>query len=168
MVIICITTSIIYTFNAHNKYSIPQAYHLNYDAIIRNHEHYLRYGIHHSKCYLQRYFETCPIVSNITTNCPKAHCKYLRKTQKIFTNKSPWQHMHTTQPMWASPSKKHQQEAKDWEWTTNPCSSLTKKQLESPTRELSLWRWTRGCSISFLPPSTWREQCPRVLISAKV
>ena len=68
MVIICITTSIIYTFNTHGKYSNPQAHHLNYDAIVRNHEHYLQYGAHHSKCYLQRYFETCPIVSNITTN----------------------------------------------------------------------------------------------------
>ena len=28
--------------------------------------------IHHSKYYLQRHFETCPIVSNITTICPKA------------------------------------------------------------------------------------------------
>ena len=34
-------------------------------------KHYLQYEIHHSKYYLQRYFETCPIVSNITTNCPK-------------------------------------------------------------------------------------------------
>ena len=39
-----------------------------YDAIIRNHGHYLQYGIHYSECYLQRHFETCPIVSNITTN----------------------------------------------------------------------------------------------------
>ena len=37
----------------------------------------MKYEIHHSKYYLQRYFETCPIVSNITTNCLKAHCKYL-------------------------------------------------------------------------------------------
>ena len=29
MVIICITTSIIYTFNTHGKYSNPQAHHLN-------------------------------------------------------------------------------------------------------------------------------------------
>ena len=28
--------------------------------------------IHHSKYYLQRHFETCPIVSNITTICPRA------------------------------------------------------------------------------------------------
>ena len=31
-------------------------------------KHYLQYEIHHSKYYLQRYFETCPIASNITTN----------------------------------------------------------------------------------------------------
>ena len=33
---------------------------------------YLQYEIHHSKYYLQRYFETCPIVSNITTICLRA------------------------------------------------------------------------------------------------
>ena len=32
---------------------------------------YLQYEIHHSKYYLQRYFETYPIVSNIITNCPR-------------------------------------------------------------------------------------------------
>ena len=35
-------------------------------------KHSLQYEIHHSKYHLQRYFETCPIVSNITTNCPRA------------------------------------------------------------------------------------------------
>ena len=35
-------------------------------------KHYLQYEIHHSKYYLQRYFETCLIFSNITTNCPRA------------------------------------------------------------------------------------------------
>ena len=97
MVIICITTSIIYTFNTHSKYSIPQAYHLNYDAIIRNHEHYLQYGIHHSKCYLQKYFETYPIISNITNNCLKAHCKYLWKTQKylLIKDHEEWKPMAT-------------------------------------------------------------------------
>ena len=35
-------------------------------------KHYLQYEIHYSKYYLQRYFETYPIVSNITTNCPRA------------------------------------------------------------------------------------------------
>ena len=40
MDIIYIVTSIIYTFNTHGKHSNPQAHHLSYDAIIRNHEHY--------------------------------------------------------------------------------------------------------------------------------
>ena len=40
MDIICITTSIIYAFDTHGKHSNPQAHHLSYDAIIRNHEHY--------------------------------------------------------------------------------------------------------------------------------
>ena len=35
-------------------------------------KHYLQYEIYHSKYYLQRYFETYPIVSNITTNFPRA------------------------------------------------------------------------------------------------
>ena len=40
MDIICIATSIIYIFDTHGKHSNPQDYHLSYDAIIRNHEHY--------------------------------------------------------------------------------------------------------------------------------
>ena len=90
MVIIYITTSIIYIyiyiyiFKAHGKYSIPQAYHLNYDVIIRNHEHYLWYGIQHSKCYLQRHFETYAIISNVTTHCPKAHYKCLWKPKYLL------------------------------------------------------------------------------------
>ena len=40
MDIICIATSIVYAFNTHGKHSNPQAYHLSYDSIIRNHEHY--------------------------------------------------------------------------------------------------------------------------------
>ena len=84
MYIICIATSIIYTFNTHGKYSNPQDHHLSYDAIIRNHKRYLQHKIYQSKYYLQKYFETCPIISNITTNCPKAHCKYLWKTQKYL------------------------------------------------------------------------------------
>ena len=55
-----------------------------------------------------------------------------------------------------------------WKWATSPCSSLTKKQQETPTREPSLWGWTRGCPIIFLPSSTWREQCLRAVISAQV
>ena len=34
-------------------------------------KHYLQYEIHHSKYYLQMYFETCPTVSSITTICPR-------------------------------------------------------------------------------------------------
>ena len=112
MDIICIVTSIIYTFNIHGKHSNPQDHHLSYDAIIKNHEHYLQHRIHQSKYYLQKYFETCPIVSKITTNCPKAHCKYLWKTQKIFTNKSPWG-MKTHGNMCTQPSPCEQAQAKN-------------------------------------------------------
>ena len=62
--------------------------------------------------------------------------------------------------------KKSQQEA--WKWATSPCSSLTKETTRAPTRGASLWGWTRGYPISFLPPSNWREQCLRAVISAKV
>ena len=41
-------------------------------SLLETMKHYLQYEIHHSIYYLQRYFETCPIVSNITTNCPRA------------------------------------------------------------------------------------------------
>ena len=40
MDIICIATSIIYAFDTYGKHSNPQAHHLSYDAIIRNHGHY--------------------------------------------------------------------------------------------------------------------------------
>ena len=52
--------------------------------IIRNQEHYLWYGIQHSKCYLQRHFETYPIISNVTTHCPKAHYKCLWKPKYLL------------------------------------------------------------------------------------
>ena len=112
--IICIATSIIYAFDTHGKHSNPQAHHLSYDVIIRNHEHYCRMEFIKENSIYKSIFETCPIVSNITTNCSKAHCKYLWKTQKYLLiksmrNENPWQHVHTTQPMWASPSKKHKQ-----------------------------------------------------------
>ena len=112
MEVICIATSIIYNFNTHGKHSNPQDHHISHDAIIRNHEHYLQHRILQSKYYLQKYFETCPIVSNITTNCLKAHCKYLWKTQKIFTNKSPWG-MKTHGNMCTQPSPWEQAQAKN-------------------------------------------------------
>ena len=40
MDIICIATFIIYAFDTHHKHLNPQAHHLSYNAIIRNHEHY--------------------------------------------------------------------------------------------------------------------------------
>ena len=36
---------------------------------------------------LQKHFEACPIVSNITTNCLKTHCKYLWKNPKYSLTK---------------------------------------------------------------------------------
>ena len=120
-----ITIPIIFIFKAHGNYSIPQAHHLNYDVIIKNHKHYLWYGVHHfqnSKCCLQRHFETYLIILNITTHCPKTHYKYLWKP-KIFTNnKSSWGmkthgnmccwcpfcRMNTTQPKGTSPHEQAQ------------------------------------------------------------
>ena len=63
MVIICITTSIILTFNTHGKYSISQAYHLNYDAII-NIIYDMEFII--VDVTYKGILETCPISSNIT------------------------------------------------------------------------------------------------------
>ena len=40
MDIICIATSIIYTFDTHGKHPNSQDHYLSYDAIVRNHEHY--------------------------------------------------------------------------------------------------------------------------------
>ena len=76
MDIICIATSVIYAFDTHGKHSNPQDHHLS-DAIIRNHEHYCNMEFIKVNIIDKKYFETCPIVSNITTNCPKAHYKYL-------------------------------------------------------------------------------------------
>ena len=44
-----------HNINTHGKNSNPQAHHLNYDAIIRNHGHCSQYRIHRSEGYLQRY-----------------------------------------------------------------------------------------------------------------
>ena len=131
MYIICIATSIIYTFNTHGKHSNPQDHHLSYDAIIRNHEHYLQHRIHQSKYCLQKYFETCPIISNITTNCQKAHCKYLWNTQKYLLIKvhEEWKSMATCAHNLAHVSKPKQKTpvGGKGEWVNSSCSFLTKK-----------------------------------------
>ena len=159
MDIICIVTSIIYAFDTHGKHSNSQAHHLSYDAIIRNHEHYCNMefikenNIYKSILKLVLLFQTLQLIAqkSIASIYGKPK-KYL--LIKSIRNESPWQHVHTIQPIWASPSKKHKQ--------------LTKRQLETHTKESSLWEWTKGCPINFLPPSTWREQCPRAVISAEV
>ena len=75
-----------------------------------------------SKCYLQRHFETYPIISNITTHCLKTHYKYLRKPKIFANNKSPWGmkthgnmycwcpfcRMNTAQPKGTSPHEQAQ------------------------------------------------------------
>ena len=155
--------------------------------IIRNQEHYLWYGIQHSKCYLQRHFETYPIISNVTTHCPKAHYKCLWKPKYLliikvhegwkpmatcvvnvhfvgWTQPSPMGPAHMSKPSPKNPNKKQRIE------NGQPAliHSWPKVQMKASTREPSLWGWTRGCPISFLSPSTWREQCPEVVISAEV
>ena len=71
MDIICIAISIIYAFDTHGKHSNPQDHYLSYNAIIRNYEHYCNME------FIKVNIIYKSIVSNITTNCPKAHCKYL-------------------------------------------------------------------------------------------
>ena len=78
MDIICIASIIIYAFDTPSKHSSPQDHHLSYDAIIRNHEHYCNME------FIKVNIIYKSIVSNITTNFPKAHCKYLWKTQKYL------------------------------------------------------------------------------------
>ena len=90
MDIICITTSVIYTFNTHGKYSNLRTHHLRYDAIIRNHEHYLQNGIHHSKCYLRKWYNCLlnPISANLGfefEDCAN-HCKFPRMMDHTHTN----------------------------------------------------------------------------------
>ena len=144
--------------------------------IIRNQEHYLWYGIQHSKCYLQRHFETYPIISNVTTHCPKAHYKCLWKPKYLLIIKvdEGWKPMATcvvnvhfvgwTQPSpmgpahMSKPSPKNLNKKQRIE-NGQPAlvHSWPKVQMKASTREPSLWGWTRGCPISFLSPSTWRE-----------
>ena len=70
--------------------------------------------------------------------------------QKSMRNENPWptsavhlvgctqtcpkEPAHVSKPK----SKGPQQEVEDWEWATSLCSSLTKEQLETPTREPNL------------------------------
>ena len=75
-----------------------------------------------SKCYLQRHFETYPIISNITTHCLNTHYKYLWKSKIFANNKSPWGmkthdnkycwcpfcRMNTTQPKGTNPHEQAQ------------------------------------------------------------
>ena len=156
MCIICIATSIIYTFNTHGKHLNPLDHHLSYDTIIKNHEHYLQHKIHQSKYYLQKYFETCPIVLNITTNCPKAHCKYLWKTQKYLLIKvhEEWKPMAICAHNPAHESKPKQKTPARGKGEHPLFIPNQKEQLGTYTREPSLWKWTKGCPINFLSAST--------------
>ena len=70
VVTICATTSTLMV-----SIQIHKAQRLYYDVVIRNHEHY--YNVEFMMNDLQKHFEACPIVSNITNNCLKAHYKYL-------------------------------------------------------------------------------------------
>ena len=100
---------------------------------------------------LQKHFEACPIVSNITTNCPKAHCKYLWKELKVFTNKIPWgmkahgKHVllmpilldehglaQTNQPMYASPTQKALVRGKGLRVDNQPLFILDQETTKNP------------------------------------
>ena len=162
--IICTTTSIIYTFNTRGQTFKPTSSSfklLKTMNIICNMEFIIDSAIYKS-------IETCPIILNNTTNCQKAYCKYLWKKPKLFTNKSPWgikthgKHvlwlfcrMHTTWPKRTSPIQKTSTKGKGLRVDNQPLFITNQKEkLETHTREPSLWEWTKGCPISFLPPST--------------
>ena len=95
------------------------------------------------------------------------------KNPKIFTNKSPWG-MKVHGNMCTQPSPCEQAQAKNTSRRQRRVGKQPlfipnqKKQLGTHTRERSLWGWTKGCPISFLSPSAWREQCPRAITSAEV
>ena len=122
---ICIATSIIYAFDTHGKHSNPQDHHLSYNAIIRNHEHYCNME------FIKVNIIYKSIVSNITTNFPKAHCKYLWKPQKYLLIKvhEEWKLMATCAHNTAHVSKPKQKTlvGGKGEWANSPCSFLTKK-----------------------------------------
>ena len=95
------------------------------------------------------------------------------KNPKIFTNKSPWG-MKAHGNMCTQPIPCEQAQAKNISRRQRRVGKQPlfirnqKEQLGTYTREPSLWEWTKGCPINFLPPFTWREQCPRAVISAEV
>ena len=104
MDIICIATSIIYAFDTHGKHLNLQAHHLSYDVIIRNHEHYCNMefikvnSIYKSILKFVLLFQTLQLIAQ------KPIASIYEKTQKYLLiksmrNESPWQHVHTTQPM---------------------------------------------------------------------
>ena len=80
MDIICITTSIIYTFNNRGKTFKPTS---SSFKIIRNHEHYLQYGIHHSKCYLQKYLKLVLLFQTIQLIAQRPITRIYEETQTI-------------------------------------------------------------------------------------
>ena len=61
------------------------------------------------------------------------------KNQKLFTNKSPWQHVHTTQPKGTSPCE--QAQAKN---TSMRQKRVGKQPLFIPNRKEQLWTQYKG------------------------
>ena len=157
MDIICIATSILYAFDTHGKHSNPLAHHLSYDAIIRNHEHYCNMEFIKENIIYKSILKLV-LLFQILQLLLKGPLQVFMKNPKIFTNKihEEWKAMATCVHNPAHVSKPKQK------------TQLTKRQLETHTKEPSLWEWTKGCPINFLPPSAWREQCPRVVISVEV
>ena len=80
----------------------------------------------------------------------------------------PFCRMHTSQPKRTSPfnqaqTKRPQQKAENWEWTTSSCSSLTKKTIGDPYKRTKPLRMNLGLfrqfSVTFYLTWTVPEGC---------
>ena len=102
---------------------------------------------------MMRLLETMNIIAAWNSSKKIVFTKVFLKLVLLFQIHEEWKPMETCAHNPARVSKPKQ---------------LTKRQLETHTKEPSFWEWTTGCPINFLPSSAWREQCPRAVISAEV
>ena len=159
MYIICITTSIICTFNTHGKHSNPQDHYLSYYAIIRNHERYCNMEfikvniIYKSILKLVLLFQTLQLIAQ------RPITSIYEKTQKYLLIKvhGEWKPMTTCAYNAAHVSKPKQKTLVGGKGKQALFILNQKKQLGTHTREPSLWEWTKGYPINFLSPFIGRE-----------
>ena len=76
--------------DTHGKYSNPQAQHLHYDAVIRNHERYLQYGIYKSIWKLVLLFQILQLIAQRPIASIYEKIQSVRQ-RKSMRNENPWQ-----------------------------------------------------------------------------